>query len=862
MKQILSAWTATMIFGLAIAAAPASAVAQNLPPPGAYQPIPDYSGTNAGLLFREAINDRLSGAQPISPSFVSLSFANLPAEQDGTMFYCVDCQKASPCTGGGSGAWALGQNGMWSCAASASSLSMGGDVTGISSASRVNTVEGGKVPVVTGGANTAAGASGADALTGFNVNGQQNVLDFGVLSTSTMTETATTTASSTSVSLGAIADFAVGQGVLLPHAGPTASVTAPTGFTGSNISYTLNGQPSALLNAAYPCSVDSSNASCTTSYTVKVIAVDAQGGWSPASSAVTVTNGPATLSVDNAVIWKWTGVTNATSYIVLGCTGASCTPTSIWAVVSGGSNSDPFFWDFGNHFGADITYGSTISTTVQGTGANQDLSTTIIGVSGTTLTLATAPSVSGNTFTIRHDNAPAINAAIATRASSGGDILLPLASADYPVSQINFAQTENVALSGTAAGKWGAAATKFNFIGSAGRPMVYMDWAAGTQTHDWMYDTSSTPGEIVYIDADSTFSGPQRSKGNEIYHISAGPANPTFGAAVTIGINSGGGENEFVYIHDNYFGGIGYQGVVVAAGYQTDNTEIDRNITPVVNFGYSLFNAGTVNQKNNDCGSSYICHYVAGYFKNWNIDGDYTDGGPTYWLYDNNGGGAVPEIRISNSFIASTPGPNGYGVLEDSSAIFESNSFSCNGSNNCLIGVNGASAGYRRATFIGNTYNSQYPSGLPSTLEPPYGLPITDSTGVNSIPHFISLGESMLVGGSYIALGDVFNGELSLTVNGTPLDLVPSATTLTGTAGTALCSMSMQGTLKTATCYLNAYQETGSAQTFTFPTAFSAAPNLLASCGTYNPTATASVLTLPANASMTAETCNVTAIGQ
>lgn len=74
--------------------------------------------------------------------------------------------------------------------------------------------------------------------------------------------------------------------------------------------------------------------------------------------------------------------------------------------------------------------------------------------------------------------------------------------------------------------------------------------------------------------------------------------------------------------------------------------------------------------------------------------------------------------------------------------------------------------------------------------------------------------------------------------------------------------MSMQGTLKIATCYLNAYQETGSAQSFTFPTAFSAAPNLLASCGTYNPPATASVLTLPANASMTAETCNVTAIGQ
>lgn len=118
------------------------------------------------------------------------------------------------------------------------------------------------------------------------------------------------------------------------------------------------------------------------------------------------------------------------------------------------------------------------------------------------------------------------------------------------------------------------------------------------------------------------------------------------------------------------------------------------------------------------------------------------------------------------------------------------------------------------------------------------------------------------VNDSFVPVGDVFSGELSLILNGTPVNVVPSATTLTGTSGTANCSMSMQGTLKIATCYLNAYQETGSAQSFTFPTAFSAAPNLLASCGTYNPPATASVLTLPANASMTAETCNVTAIGQ
>jgi hypothetical protein len=44
------------------------------------------------------------------------------------------------------------------------------------------------------------------------------------------------------------------------------------------------------------------------------------------------------------------------------------------------------------------------------------------------------------------------------------------------------------------------------------------------------------------------------------------------------------------------------------------------------------------------------------------------------------------------------------------------------------------------------------------------------------------------------------------------------------------------------TCYLNGYANTGTAQTYSYPTA--------------------STLTLPANASMTAETCNIVAIGQ
>jgi hypothetical protein len=87
----------------------------------------------------------------------------------------------------------------------------------------------------------------------------------------------------------------------------------------------------------------------------------------------------------------------------------------------------------------------------------------------------------------------------------------------------------------------------------------------------------------------------------------------------------------------------------------------------------------------------------------------------------------------------------------------------------------------------------------------------------------------------------------------------------TGTSGIALCGQTLQGLLKIAHCYLKAYAQTGSPQTYTFPVAFSTVPVLLesgGSCGTYRPATSAGVLTLPAGDAMTAETCNVVLIGQ
>ncbi|MGH8013514.1 MAG: hypothetical protein ACREQ4_13540, partial [Candidatus Binataceae bacterium] len=80
-----------------------------------YQPIPDYSGIDAGRQFRGDINNHLSGVSPISPRIVGLPLAQLPPEVDGQLYWCSDCSQTSPCTNGGEGALAIGRAGAWTC---------------------------------------------------------------------------------------------------------------------------------------------------------------------------------------------------------------------------------------------------------------------------------------------------------------------------------------------------------------------------------------------------------------------------------------------------------------------------------------------------------------------------------------------------------------------------------------------------------------------------------------------------------------------------------------------------------------------------------------------------------------------------
>jgi hypothetical protein len=98
---------------VAVLAIAGSAAAQT----GPYRPIENIKGVDSGQKWLDAENARYSGKVPISPTLVSLKCNQLPPEKDGAMYYCVDCQRTNPCSCGGSGSFAFGDRGTWSCVA-------------------------------------------------------------------------------------------------------------------------------------------------------------------------------------------------------------------------------------------------------------------------------------------------------------------------------------------------------------------------------------------------------------------------------------------------------------------------------------------------------------------------------------------------------------------------------------------------------------------------------------------------------------------------------------------------------------------------------------------------------------------------
>ena len=214
-------------------------------------------------------------------------------------------------------------------------------------------------------------------------------------------------------------------------------------------------------------------------------------------------------------------------------------------------------------------------------------------------------------------------------------------------------------------------------------------------------------------------------------------------------------------------------------------------------------------------------------------------------------GNGLTVLSTNNYGIASTSG-NGIGVYGSSVQ-----SYGVNGTSSNNIGVYGTSANYY---------------GVDGTSTNSVGV-FGQSTGSFAVEGSSSSGVGVY-GVSSSGSGGQFGtttGTYGVQVTGKPVGVTgQTALTLTGTAtgGTATCYPLVAGTAGLMyTCYLNGYSETGTAQTSTYPTAFHTTPVVLTSGNvqcvtTYPPSSTNTTLTFPANAGMTAATCEIVVIGQ
>lgn len=226
--------------------------------------------------------------------------------------------------------------------------------------------------------------------------------DFGA-SGSGQSTTATCTSGSTVITLSSALDFQDMQGVNLANAGPAISLATPT---------------------AGPTVVATGTAGATT-YAYSISYLDGAGGQTAAVEA-SIANGNATLSSSNYNALSWSSPPSGTQAVAIyrvAAGGTSPTSTGLVALLDPSTTSVN---DTG--FGL-VTAPVGVSVSSPSSSTNDFLRTSILSGGGTTnLTLADAPSLSGST-SIHHDDTQAITNALNSGASQ---VYLP--EGTYPIT--------------------------------------------------------------------------------------------------------------------------------------------------------------------------------------------------------------------------------------------------------------------------------------------------------------------------------------------------------------------------------------------------------------------------------------------
>jgi hypothetical protein len=240
--------------------------------------------------------------------------------------------------------------------------------------------------------------------------------------------TTTCVASSTAITLAAAQDFVNGQGIALEHCGATFSGAAPTAFVVSANSEAAFGQ----------------GPTGSTTYSYQIACVDAAGGVGAALSAVTITNGNATLGTVtqsarqiayNAVTWTTTcpGVAiwrnrASAGYQLIGVFNNAAAEFTCCPVATYGAEVD----DAGM---PQVTI-PFIPATPPVTALNDRLVTTVSSGGGaTSLVLSAAPSNAATGAYVRHDDTAALNTYLSANSSAS------IPAGTFNVSAITFPTT-------------------------------------------------------------------------------------------------------------------------------------------------------------------------------------------------------------------------------------------------------------------------------------------------------------------------------------------------------------------------------------------------------------------------------------